>query len=209
MRDRDHIQSAEPATGSNPADTARSTREPYGTSGSTGNNESGKSRTGRTSPDEDSDERPEGGRLKRLTGETRGLVDDLKEWVDLKIQLIQLDFEDRVRQAANQAALTAVVIVVGLLAVLFGLIAAGEALGAWFDSRSLGFLALAGILALVAIVIHLAKPRLVDRAEIDDDDKEKRALLPDPSTDVPALPVPDTSGKHEHRNQSQSSDDQR
>ncbi|NNF03983.1 MAG: hypothetical protein HKN17_05915, partial [Rhodothermales bacterium] len=132
-------------------------------------------RTARDAADGDGN-RKDGGRLSRITGETRGLVEDLKEWVDLKIQLLQLDFEDRIRQAANQAALTAVVIVVALLAVLFALVAAGEAMGAWFDSRSLGFLTLAGILALVAGVIHALKPRLVGSARTDGESTDRRDL---------------------------------
>lgn len=134
-----------------------------------------------------SDGGSEDGPLKRITGETRSLFDDLKEWVDLKIQLIQLDFEDRIRLAANQAALTAIVIVISLFALLFGLVAAGEALGAWFDSRSLGFLALAAVLVLVAVVIHLARPRLVEPATTTEKDTDDPDRLSSGTDGRPAL----------------------
>lgn len=144
---------------------------------------------GAAAPPSTEEGRSEGGPIKRITGETRSLFDDLKAWVDLKIQLIQLDIEDRIRQAANQAALTAIVIVIGLLAFLFGLVAAGEALGAWFDSSSLGYLALAGALALVAVVIHLTKPRLVEPAATVKDRTDTPPALPEAA----AAPPPATS----------------
>lgn len=180
MHDKDHKNPTGTATEA--AHDSSEDARPDSTSDSTSDSSSGK----------ESDNGPEGrtgdGPLKRITGESRSLFDDLKAWVDLKIQLIQLDIEDRIRQAANQAALTAIVIVIGLLSLLFGLVAAGEALGAWLDSRSLGYLVLAVALALLAAIIHLARPRLVDRAEVKSDVTNDPERLSSDTDGVPALP---------------------
>ncbi len=106
--------------------------------------------------------RPSGGKVQRITEQTQGLVDDLKEWVDLRIELARIEVEERVEAQANQIALGVILAGLGLLAVLFGLTALGFGLGALFGHPGWGFLAVTGLLLLLAVILRAAQPELVD-----------------------------------------------
>jgi uncharacterized membrane protein YqjE len=103
-----------------------------------------------------------GGKVQRITEQTQGLVDDLKEWVDLRIELVRIDVEEQIEAQANQVALGVILAGLGLLAVLFGLTALGFGLGALFGHPGWGFLAVTVLLVLLAVIIRAAKPELVD-----------------------------------------------
>ncbi|WP_456425121.1 phage holin family protein [Rhodocaloribacter sp.] len=100
-------------------------------------------------------------KVERLARETRGLIDDVKDWVDLKIQLVQMEVEERVEQKLNQALLGAMLVVVAFLALVFALTALALGLGSWLGHDAWGFLAVTGLLALVAVALRLLKPRMV------------------------------------------------
>ena len=67
--------------------------------------------------------------MNRISDQTKGLVDDVKEWVDLRIKLLQIDIEERLETVANQAVSTVVVICLATASIFFGLVAAAIALG--------------------------------------------------------------------------------
>ncbi len=89
------------------------------------------------------------------------MVEDTREWVDAKLKLFELEFEEKIDGIVNRALLGVVVASVGFLASAFGLTAAALALGQYWGSDVLGFLGVAGGLALVAIVLFLVRPRFV------------------------------------------------
>lgn len=105
-----------------------------------------------------------GGRLDRITDQTKGLVDDIKEWIDLRVRLVQLDLEERLETIANQTILTLVVIGIGAISIFFALIAAALGLGALFSNSALGFLAVSLILACTMWLVNRWRPRFVNAA---------------------------------------------
>lgn len=102
------------------------------------------------------------GKIQRLADHTQGLVDDLKTWVDLRIELARIEIEERIEKQANQVALGILMAGLGLLAVVFGLSALALGLGAWLGHPAWGFLAVTGLLVLLVVLLRAAQPELVD-----------------------------------------------
>ncbi len=48
----------------------------------------------------------DGGSIDRIADQTRGLVEDIKEWIDLKVHLVQLELEERFETLANRRSWT-------------------------------------------------------------------------------------------------------
>lgn len=91
-----------------------------------------------------------------MTSETRGIVEDLREWTDLKIDLAVREINDSVDDAASQIALGITLAVVAFFTGLFGLTTAalgiGWALGRPFWGFLIVFLVLLVVSGVVAIV---------------------------------------------------------
>jgi len=102
-----------------------------------------------------------GNKAQRIAQHTQHLVDDLKTWVDLRIELAQMELEERVEAKANQIVLGVIVGGIALLAVVFGLTALALGIGAWLGHAGWGFLVVTGLLVLLAVVIRTAQPELV------------------------------------------------
>ncbi len=102
------------------------------------------------------------GKMKRISHHTRSLVDDVKSWVDLKMTLTQMEIEEKVDEKVNQALTGAVVGVLALLAITFGLVAAALGIGEWLGHPAWGFLVIMGILLVVTFVLWSRKPKMVD-----------------------------------------------
>ncbi len=103
----------------------------------------------------------DGGRIDRIADQTRGLVEDIKEWIDLKVHLVQLELEERFETLANNILATVLVVVLAFITVLFALIAGALALGNWLGDPLWGFLIVTGVLALLTVAVHLGRPRIV------------------------------------------------
>ncbi len=134
--------------------------------------------------------RPEGGPVARLAAHTQGLVDDLKTWVDLRLDMVVLEVEEKVDDLQNKIALGILLAGLGLFAAFFGL--AALALGLTWASQALfggplaphlfvGFALVTLVLAVAAAILAKAKPALapptdlfrkVRRAEQDADDAD-------------------------------------
>ena len=102
------------------------------------------------------------GKFDRISGQTKGLVDDVKEWVDLRLKLVQLDLEDRIDVIANQAILTVIVAFIGGTSGIFALFAAAFGLGQLIGNTALGFLSISGLLALITFVMHKVRPKFIN-----------------------------------------------
>lgn len=100
-------------------------------------------------------------RIQRIGQQTRGLVDDVKAWVELRMELTQIQVEDRVEERINEATSGVAVGLLGALGILFLLLAASMALGEWLGHLALGFLIVGGVIMLVTVVLHLMRPRFV------------------------------------------------
>lgn len=125
------------------------------------------------------------GKMDRITDQTRGIVDDVKIWVELRIELLKQEIEDRVngvvgplRVAADkEVARSGVLLAVfGLLAAMFLLLTLSFALAAlyvwWFAPLHvgllLGFLSMFVMLALLALGAKLLMDSAVKKAEAKD-----------------------------------------
>lgn len=94
---------------------------------------------------------PHGNSFDRLGQHTKGLVDDVKEWVDLRIQLLQTEVRDQVKGKLNELivehidkVLPVVMMAMGGLLLLF---AVAYFVGSLVGHVWLGFLIVGGLLA--------------------------------------------------------------
>lgn len=109
-------------------------------------------------------------KVQRVAQHTQGLVEDLKSWVDLKITLTQMDLRDKMQARANDAALAAVMAVLGLMMLVFVCVAAALGLGTLLGHDAWGFLAVALLLGVLAWGLQKTRPQLV---RLDDDALDK------------------------------------
>jgi hypothetical protein len=107
------------------------------------------------------EDRPRGGKLSRIAGHTQGLVEDLREWIDLRIDLAILEVEETVDDLRNEVALGLTLAFFGFLTVLFGLTTLALGLGWLFGHPALGFLSVFLGLALVSLTLYKARPDLM------------------------------------------------
>ncbi len=116
---------------------------------------------GRTTsvPEDNVDEN--GGKIQRLSRQTRSLVDDVKSWVELKMTLTQMEIEEKVDEKVNEAVHGAAIAAMFLMAALFGLTAAALGLGHWLGHPAWGFLIVMALMLIGALILRIAKPKIV------------------------------------------------
>lgn len=136
------------------------------------------------------------GPLVRLVHEIRSLVEDVKEWVELRIELLQLDVQDRVQAAANDILLTVLVITLFSVSLLFISLAAAFAVGEWLGSNALGFLIVGSVFGLLAASIRSSRVDLASKVGRTLTRSGKKPTAEPPSQ----ASVPVLSEKGEERN---------
>ena len=92
--------------------------------------------------------------LGRLWAHLQSLVDDVREWVELRLTLVQLEIEERIEARLRQLMMRLLVVVIAGLGVVFGLVALALALGSWLGHPGWGFLLVALGLGFVAAVLQ-------------------------------------------------------
>lgn len=102
-----------------------------------------------------------GNKAQRIAQHTQQLVNDFQEWVDLRIELAQIELRERVEAKANEIALRVVVAGIALLAVVFGLVTLALGLGALFGHPGWGFLIVTVLLGGLAALVRAARPEMV------------------------------------------------
>lgn len=90
------------------------------------------------------------GKVERVVQHSKGLVDDLTTWVDLKIKLTQAEIEEKIESKVRNVILQAAPFVVGALAGLFLLVAIAHGLGWWLGHPFWGFMLVTALLMAVA-----------------------------------------------------------
>jgi len=103
---------------------------------------------------------PDGGKLTRIASHTQGLVEDLREWIDLRIDLAILDLEERANEAKNKAAQGVVLAVLAFFTGLFALTTLAIGLGWALGHPFWGFLIVFAVLAVITIGIANARPAI-------------------------------------------------
>lgn len=96
-------------------------------------------------------------KIERIAQHSRGLVDDLKSWVELKIQHTKLQIKEELEERRIDLTLLAGAGFFALLGFLFGLVALALGLGAWLGHPGWGFLVVTGLLFVVAVIFLAAR----------------------------------------------------
>jgi len=102
---------------------------------------------------------PNDSKLGSLARETRSLLTDVKDWIDLRVQLLQIEVEERIESAAHKIISLIVVAILGLFAVLFLLLAIAEAVGIWLGHPSYGYIFVAVIMIILTWIVNRSRPK--------------------------------------------------
>lgn len=115
---------------------------------------------------ESSLESPREGKLSRIVGHTRGLVEELREWIDLRLDLAILEIEEEVDKVRNEIAFGLTVAFLGFFAALFVLTTTALGLG-WALGRPFwGFLIVSVVLVLAVAGLSQAHPKLLGSSNL-------------------------------------------
>lgn len=104
-------------------------------------------------------------KVQRMTAQSKGLVDDITGWVELKIKLTQTEIENKIQAKINMVVMRMAPLVVGLIAGLFLLVTLALFLGWMLGQPAWGFLIVTLILALVALVLFKKFPQKFDEQD--------------------------------------------
>ncbi len=130
-------------------------------------------------------------KIDRIAGHTFGLVEDLKDWFELKTQFIKLDLKEQVKaelkDGLTNIALDGIAFVILGLAAVFVLIALALGLGEWLSHPAWGFLAVAGLLLLVTGLIKYVLDRRKRKAS--NENESLTFSIPEPNNKMPELPA--------------------
>lgn len=110
--------------------------------------------------------KPSGGRLQRIQHESSELVQDVKDWVDLRIDLVRAEVQEKITATidSKKAGLLALVIpgAIGAIGALFLLVTIALFLGWWLGHAAWGFLI---VTVLLLVVAGVARSILAKKAE--------------------------------------------
>lgn len=106
------------------------------------------------------------GKLGRIAGHTRGLVEDLREWIDLRLDLAILEIEEEVDDLRNQAALGVTLAFFGFFAALFVFTTIALGLGWALGHPFWGFLIVSVLLVLIVAGLSQARPDLMPSSNL-------------------------------------------
>ena len=107
-----------------------------------------------------------GGKLGRIAGHTQGLVEDLREWIDLRLDLAILEMEERVDELRNEVALGITLAFFGFFAALFAFTTVALGLGWLLGHPFWGFLVVTVALLLLVAVLAKTRPDLVPSSNL-------------------------------------------
>lgn len=107
-------------------------------------------------------------KIERITLQSKGLVADLKAWVELKIQHTKLQIQEEIDERREDLVLVAAAGFFGLLGFIFALLTLALALGAWLGHPAWGFLIVTLLLLVIAgLIFAVRRARQRKKAEID------------------------------------------
>lgn len=90
-------------------------------------------------------------------------IDDLKNYVNLKIRIVALTLgENSARIFATIISNWAIIFFIALF-LFFGSFALAFGLGAWLNSTGLGFVIVAGLYLLFAVIVFLCRSNYIER----------------------------------------------
>jgi hypothetical protein len=113
--------------------------------------------------------------MERIAAHTQGLFTDLREWIDLRIDLAILEVEERIDETKNEIALGLTLAIVGFFAALFSLTTVALGVGWLLGHPFWGFLAVSVALILIVVGLQATKPALVPPSELYQTLRSERA----------------------------------
>lgn len=113
--------------------------------------------------------------MNRIAAHTQGLFTDLREWIDLRIDLAILEVEERIDEFKNQVALGITFALFGFFAALFSLTTVALGVGWLLGHPFWGFLAVSVALILVVVALRVTKPELMPSSNLLRALREERA----------------------------------
>ena len=113
--------------------------------------------------------------MNRIAAHTQGLFTDLREWIDLRIDLAILEVEERIDELKNQVALGIAFALFGFFAALFSLTTVALGVGWLLGHPFWGFLAVSVALILVVVALRVTKPELMPSSNLLWTLREERA----------------------------------
>ncbi len=91
-----------------------------------------------------------GGRIQRVQQHATGLAEDVKEWVELRIKLVQVEAENFVQKKVQTIVMRMIPLAIAGVAGLFLLVTLALFLGWWLGHAAWGFLIVTLLLLAVA-----------------------------------------------------------
>ncbi|WP_103029952.1 phage holin family protein [Salinibacter altiplanensis] len=134
---------------------------------------------------------PEGGKVSRIAAHTQGLFTDLREWIDLRVDLAILEMEERLDTFKNDVALGLTIAVFAALAAFFSLTTVALGVGWLLGHPFWGFLAVSVALILIIVALRVAKPALMPPSNLLESLRREQDVSGDESPARPASAVVD------------------
>lgn len=106
------------------------------------------------------------GKFGRIAGHTRGLVEGLREWIDLRVDLAILEVEEKVDDLRNEVALGVTLAFFGFFAVLFVCTTIALGLGWLLGHPFWGFLIVSVVLLLLVGGLAKTRPDLMPPSDL-------------------------------------------
>lgn len=104
-------------------------------------------------------------KLERISQHTKGLVDEITSWVDLRIKLVQVDLQEKLETKKIQIALGVGMGLTAFFAVLFLLTTMALGIGAWLGHPAWGFLVVTVLLFIIIAIMRMVMKRMVANVE--------------------------------------------
>lgn len=104
---------------------------------------------------------PRDGKMQRILSQLQGLLDDLRTWIDLRLDLAILKLEQRIDEVQNNIALGLAVAFFGFFAALFTLTTVAVGVGWLLGHPFWGFLAVSVALILIVVGLRATQPEFV------------------------------------------------
>lgn len=104
-------------------------------------------------------------KLDRISQHTKGLVDEITDWVDLRIKLVQVDLQEKLETKKIQIGLGVGMGLTAFFAVMFLLTTIALGLGAWLGHPAWGFLIVTVLLFVVIGIMRMVMKKMVAGVE--------------------------------------------
>ena len=99
-------------------------------------------------------------KVERLGEQTKGLFDDFKSWVELRLKLFQAEIQEKVEKKVNAAIIKVAPFVAAAIAGFFAIVTLALFLGWWLGHPAWGFLCVTLMFVLLTGVLLVRKTRL-------------------------------------------------